>query len=84
MIETEYLPPGHPPVHDIELDIDALKAQWAARRRGIRRSRSAGTSRKPSHRHERGVDVKRISVDIGGTFTDCFVAWEDRYIQARR
>jgi N-methylhydantoinase A len=27
--------------------------------------------------------VKRISVDIGGTFTDCFVAWEDRYIQAK-
>ncbi len=31
MIETEYLPPGHPPVHDIELDLDALKAQWADR-----------------------------------------------------
>ena len=28
MIETEYTPPGHPPVRDIELDIDALKAQW--------------------------------------------------------
>ena len=27
--------------------------------------------------------MKRISVDIGGTFTDCFVAWEDRYIQAK-
>jgi len=27
--------------------------------------------------------VKRISVDIGGTFTDCFVAWEGRYIQAK-
>src|SRR5690242_8367441 len=32
---------------------------------------------------EREPDVKRISVDIGGTFTDCFVAWEDRYIQAK-
>lgn len=31
MIETEYLPPGHPPVRDIELDIDALKAQWKDR-----------------------------------------------------
>lgn len=29
-IESEYLPPGHPPTHDIELDIDALK-----RRHGI-------------------------------------------------
>jgi N-methylhydantoinase A len=24
--------------------------------------------------------MKRISVDIGGTFTDCFVAWNDTYI----
>lgn len=31
MVETEYLPPGHPPLHDIELDIDALKIQWADR-----------------------------------------------------
>lgn len=31
MFETEYLPPGHPPLHDIELDIDALKAQWKDR-----------------------------------------------------
>ena len=31
MVEVEYLPPGHPPVHDIELDIDALKAQWKDR-----------------------------------------------------
>ncbi len=30
-VEVEYLPPGHPPTHDIELDIDALKAQWATR-----------------------------------------------------
>ena len=24
-IENEYLPPGHPPTHEIELDVDALK-----------------------------------------------------------
>ena len=24
-MEVEYLPPGHPPLHDIEFDIDALK-----------------------------------------------------------
>lgn len=30
-VEVEYLPPGHPPAHDIDLDIDALKAQWADR-----------------------------------------------------
>lgn len=27
LLETEYLPPGHPITHDIELDIDALKAK---------------------------------------------------------
>ncbi|MHB8764027.1 MAG: acetone carboxylase subunit gamma [Deferrisomatales bacterium] len=27
MIENEYLPPGHPITHDIELDLDALKAR---------------------------------------------------------
>ncbi|AZI36617.1 hypothetical protein NT2_05_01900 [Caenibius tardaugens NBRC 16725] len=31
MAEAEYLPPGHPPAHDIELDIPALKQQWADR-----------------------------------------------------
>jgi acetone carboxylase gamma subunit len=25
MIENEFLPPGHPLTHDIELDVDALK-----------------------------------------------------------
>jgi hypothetical protein len=32
MMEAEYVPPGHPPLHDIELDIDALKAQWKGRK----------------------------------------------------
>ena len=31
LVEAEYLPPGHPPLHDIELDIDALKLQWKDR-----------------------------------------------------
>lgn len=31
LIEAEYVPPGHPPLHDIELDIDALKAAWKDR-----------------------------------------------------
>ena len=26
-VEVEYLPPGHPLTHDLELDIDALKAR---------------------------------------------------------
>jgi len=27
--------------------------------------------------------MKRIAVDIGGTFTDCFVIWNDGYLQAK-
>ena len=27
--------------------------------------------------------MKRIAVDIGGTFTDCFVVWDSRYLQAK-
>jgi len=31
MMETEYLPPGHPPLRDMEFDIDAMKEQWKHR-----------------------------------------------------
>ncbi|MCB1954400.1 MAG: acetone carboxylase subunit gamma [Rhodocyclaceae bacterium] len=31
LVETEYTVPGHPPLFDMEFDIDALKAQWAGR-----------------------------------------------------
>lgn len=27
--------------------------------------------------------MKRISVDIGGTFTDCFLVWDDKYIETK-
>lgn len=27
--------------------------------------------------------MRRISVDIGGTFTDCFFAWDDNYVEAK-
>lgn len=30
-VETEYAIPGHPPLYDIEVDLEALKAQWSAR-----------------------------------------------------
>ncbi len=29
-VDTEYLPPGHPITHDIEIDLDSLKARLAA------------------------------------------------------
>jgi acetone carboxylase gamma subunit len=31
LIETEYTVPGHPPLHDLELDLDVLRRQWADR-----------------------------------------------------
>lgn len=31
LIEAEYTVPGHPPIHDLELDIDSLKRQWTER-----------------------------------------------------
>ena len=27
--------------------------------------------------------MKRVSVDIGGTFTDCFVAWDGSYVEGK-
>ncbi|RWR53556.1 acetone carboxylase subunit gamma [Sinirhodobacter huangdaonensis] len=30
-IETEYATPGHPPLWDMQVDVPALKAQWAKR-----------------------------------------------------
>ena len=30
LVENEYLPPGHPITHDIDLDIDKLKARHAS------------------------------------------------------
>ncbi|WP_066585119.1 hydantoinase/oxoprolinase family protein [Corynebacterium provencense] len=27
--------------------------------------------------------MRRISVDIGGTFTDCFFAWDDTYVESK-
>jgi acetone carboxylase gamma subunit len=29
MVENEYLPPGHPLTHDIDLNVDQLKARYA-------------------------------------------------------
>tara|TARA_R110001592_G_scaffold306131_1_gene579028 strand:- start:9199 stop:11361 length:2163 start_codon:yes stop_codon:yes gene_type:complete len=30
-----------------------------------------------------GLMMRRIAVDIGGTFTDCFVSWDSQFIQAK-
>jgi len=30
LIEVEYLPPGHPPLHDIEIDIESIRTRLAS------------------------------------------------------
>ena len=50
MVEVEYVVPGHPPVHDIELDIDALKVQWAARKE-MKEHIATGEPLRPTHSH---------------------------------
>ncbi len=42
-IETEYLPPGHPITHDIEIDLDKLKARLDNQELEIRDERLAVT-----------------------------------------
>ncbi len=55
MVETEYTPPGHPPLHDMEFDIDALKAQWKARPKGPVSALGPDTSpRDEGHQHGTG------------------------------
>jgi acetone carboxylase, gamma subunit len=34
MVEVDYLPPGHPPLYDMEFDIDSLKERYLGKRRG--------------------------------------------------
>lgn len=52
-VETEYLPPGHPITHDIELDIDSLKARLASGDLAIREGKlvkSVGSAKGDSPR----------------------------------
>ena len=59
-IETEYLPPGHPITHDIEIDLDRLRERLRRRRAGDPRRATRGRARA----------MNTIDVDVGGTFTD--------------
>ena len=71
-VETEYLPPGHPLTRDTEIDIDSLKAPAGRRRAAGQRRRQAG-----------GDGVKTIDIDVGGTFTDLVLTWDDQRIVAK-
>lgn len=52
-MEAEYMPPGHPPAHDIEFDIDALKAQWADREE-LSEPALGPAFVPPAHHHRKG------------------------------
>ncbi len=54
LIEAEYTVPGHPPVRDLELDIDALKAQWAKRKEEKVHIAAGDPPARPPHRHNQG------------------------------
>ena len=74
-VETEYLPPGHPITHDTEMDVDALKARLAAG--------------EPASVDEAGswrclAMSRTIDIDVGGTFTDLVLTWDERPLPPRR
>ncbi len=54
MIEVEYTVPGHPPVHDLDLDIDALKVQWSKRKEVKQHVAAGDPPVGPVHRHGPG------------------------------
>lgn len=51
LAEVEYLVPGHPPTHDLELDIDALKKQWAEREELSEATKGPEFVPPPHHHH---------------------------------
>jgi acetone carboxylase gamma subunit len=52
MCEVEYLPPGHPPLRDIELDIDVLKEQWKDREEVKEAAIGPDLARSRAHKHQ--------------------------------
>jgi acetone carboxylase gamma subunit len=58
MVEVEYLPPGHPPIRDIELDIDALKADWQGRAEVTQAPLAEQVPTRRVHHHAHGAARK--------------------------
>jgi acetone carboxylase gamma subunit len=52
MMETEYLPIGHPPLSDMEFDLDALKKQWSGRQPLSEAELAGPDASGVSHHHE--------------------------------
>ena len=51
MAEVEYLPIGHPPLRDLEFDLDALKQQWS-KREPLTEAQFAGPSPAAYEQHQ--------------------------------
>ncbi|MEU6535368.1 acetone carboxylase subunit gamma [Streptomyces sp. NPDC047000] len=56
-IETEYIPPGHPPTVDMLIDVAALRAQWEAR----------GTDPEEVHTYGPGEDAQKYTAALRAT-----------------
>ena len=54
LVEAEYTVPGHPPVRDLEIDVDALKAQWSTRKEEKEHVAAGDASPPPLRRHHHG------------------------------
>lgn len=51
LVEAEYTVPGHPPVRDLEIDVDALKIQWSKRKEEKVHVAAGDPPPPPPHRH---------------------------------
>ena len=54
LVEAEYTVPGHLPVRDLEIDVDALKVQWSKRKEEKEHVAAGDASPPPLRRHHHG------------------------------
>ena len=80
-IEAEYLPPGHPPTYDLQIDVDALKAQWAERPPGT--VIPGGSALSPEVMGPRPIEATRQAMRrVGMTISD--IDWSRSTRRSRR
>jgi acetophenone carboxylase len=58
MIETEYLPPGHPITHDIEIDIDRLKEKHLSKPAGALSQPPAAAEKGAASQPAAGIEAR--------------------------
>ena len=65
MMETEYVPPGHPPLRDMEFDIDAMKLQWKDREEVKKEPTGKDYPRGRTNRSHGGQPMARVATGDG-------------------